>query len=125
MSRIKFPIKILKPVADHLKEKQEKLQKRKASLEKEDPFNDTDRVNDNAAVDTEAAEESGHDRVAALKLEIDKALVRIKKTLTKIKIGKFGLCEKCGKLIDTDRLAIDPTVGHCIKCVNGDKKSKK
>ena len=124
MSIIKFPFRILKPVADHLKKEQEKLTKRKASLEKEDPFNDVDRVNDNAAVDTDAAEESGHDRVAALKLEVDKALIRIKKTLTKIKIGKFGLCEECGKLIDTDRLAIDPTVGHCIKCANGSKKKK-
>lgn len=125
MSRIKFPIRILKPVADHLKEEQKKLTKRKASLEKEDPFNDVDRVNDNAAVDTEAAEESGHDRISALKLEVDKALVRIKKTLTRIKIGRFGLCEKCGKLIDTDRLAIDPTAGHCIKCANGTSKKKK
>ena len=117
MTVIKFPSKLLEPVKLYLKEHQEKLLERKKALEKEDPFNDTDRVNDNAAIDTEAAEEIGHDRVSALKLEIDKTLVRIKKALTKIKVGKYGICDMCGKMIDTDRLAIDPTVVTCIKCV--------
>lgn len=123
MSRIKFPLKILKPVTDHLINQETKLKKRKIDLEKEDPFSDTDRVNDNAAVDAEANEEAGHDRVSALKQEVDKTLIRIRKTLTKIKIGKYGLCEKCGELIDTDRLAIDPTASFCIKCVEVIKKS--
>ena len=116
MTAIKFPRKILKPVQKYLKAEQNKLKKRKEALELEDPFNDEDRVNDNAAIDTDAAEEVGHDRVAALKLEVDKTLIRIRKTLTKIKLGKFGMCDKCHQMIDTDRLAIDPTASHCIKC---------
>lgn len=119
MSSIKFPFKILQPLSLHLKKQEAKLKKRKEALLKEDPFSDADRLNDNAAVDAEAAEEFGHDRVFALKQEVDKTLIRIRKTLTKIKIGKFGLCEKCHKLIDTDRLAIDPTATVCIKCANG------
>ena len=116
MTAVKFPLKVLKPVQKYLKAEQAKLKKRKEALELEDPFNDEDRVNDNAAIDTDAAEESGHDRVAALKLEVDKTLIRIRKTLTKIKLGRFGTCEKCKKMIDTDRLAIDPTASLCIKC---------
>lgn len=119
MSSIKFPIKILEPLAKRLKSEEVKLSKRQKALDKEDPFKDSDRVNDNAAVDAEAAEEFGHDRVSALKQEVEKTLIRIRKTLTRIKIGKFGLCEKCGQLIDTDRLAIDPTASLCIKCANG------
>lgn len=107
---------VLKPVSAYLKSEEEKLKKRKKALEKEDPFADQDRLNDNAAIDTEAAEENGHERVSALKMEVDKTLIRIRKTLTKIKLGKFGLCDNCGKLIDTDRLAIDPTVTECITC---------
>lgn len=121
MSRIKFPIKILKPLAKRLQTEAAKLSHRQKTLDKEDPFKDTERVNDNAAIDTEAAEEFGHDRVQALKQEVDKTLIRIRKTLTRIKIGKFGLCEKCGQLIDTDRLAIDPTANFCIKCANGSR----
>lgn len=107
---------MLNPLKDYLKKEEKKLKKQKSELVKEDPFNDQDRVNDNAAIDAEAAEEFGHDRVSALKLEIDKTLIRIRKTLTRIKLGRFGICESCQKMIDTDRLAIDPTATQCIDC---------
>lgn len=116
MFKIQFPIKILQPLKKQLQSEATKLKKRRQGLEAEDPFNDDDRLSDNAAVDTDAAEEFGHDRVAALKLEVDRALINIRKTLTRIKLGRFGLCEDCGQLIDTDRLAIDPTVSKCIGC---------
>jgi len=118
MSKIKFPLKILLPLKNRLKNEEVKLKKRKKDLEAEDPFSNVDRINDNAAVDTEAAEEAGHDRITALKFEIDKTLIRVRKTLTRIKVGKYGMCEKCKKLINTDRLAIDATAVNCIKCAN-------
>jgi len=123
MAKIIFPFSVLKPVQKHLEDKEKKLKKRKKTLSKEDPFIDTDRLNDNAALDTEAAEEEGHERVSVLKREIDKTLIRVRKALTRIKVGKYGVCESCGKMIDTDRLAIDPTVELCMVCVN--KKTKK
>lgn len=121
MKKIKFPIKILQPLSEALKKQEKKLKKRKKDLEKEDPFADEDRVNDNAAVDTDAAEEFGHDRVQAMKLEVDKALIQIRKTMTRIRIGKYGLCENCQQMINTDRLAIDPTANLCIKCAKSSK----
>lgn len=118
---MKFPSKVLKPIKEYLEKKKKSLEKRKKDLEEEDPFNDPSRVNDNASSDTDAAEEAGHERVSALKREIDKSLIRIRKTLTRIKVGKYGSCQKCKKLIDTDRLAVDPTADLCISCV---KKKK-
>ena len=118
MSLIKFPLKILKPVQKHLETEEVRLKKRKKDLDAEDPFKDEDRVNDNAAIDTDVNEKTGHERVMALKLEIDKTLIRIRKALTRIKLGKYGLCSVCHKMIDTDRLAIDPTVETCIKCAS-------
>ena len=117
-----IPSRVLKPVADFLLNKYKKLERRKKELEKEDPFSDEARVNNNAAIDAEAAEQSGHDRVAVLKSEVDKGLINIRKSLTRIKLGKYGLCEECGQMIDTDRLAIDPTVSNCIKCLKASKK---
>jgi len=114
--KIKFPLRVLKPVQDYLKKREQKLRKRKKELAKEDPFRNTDGLMDNAASDTEAAEEIGHERVFVLKKEIDKNLIRIRKTLTRIKLGKYGLCAQCGKMIDTDRLAINPTAEYCMKC---------
>ncbi len=120
--KIKFPLNILKPVQDYLKKQESKLKKRKKDLEKEDPYNNTDRLIDNAASDTDAAEETGHERVSALKKETDKSLINIRKAMTRIKLGKYGLCSQCGKMIDTDRLAINPTAAKCVECA---KKSKK
>jgi len=32
-----------------------------------------------------------------------------------IKIGKYGICEDCGQMIDTDRLIIYPETTLCAK----------
>jgi RNA polymerase-binding transcription factor DksA len=114
--RISFPANVVEPVRQYLLSKEKKLEKRKQELAKEDPFTDPGRLNDNAASDTDAAEQFGHARVAAMKEEIDKTLINIRKALTRIKIGKYGLCESCGKMIDTDRLAIDPAAQFCVEC---------
>jgi RNA polymerase-binding transcription factor DksA len=116
MSKISFPLKVLLPLKKRLQSEEKKLKKRRQELDDADPFNDDNRLTNNAAIDTDAAEESGHERVFALKTEVDRALIMIRKTLTRIKVGRFGLCEVCGKMIDTDRLAIDPTVNLCIHC---------
>lgn len=57
-----------------------------------------------------------------MKEEIDKTLINIRKALTKIKIGNYGQCENCGRLIDTDRLAIDPSASLCVSCQKNSKK---
>lgn len=113
---MKFPFKVLKPLWHHLKREEKKLIQRKKSLEKEDPFTDPSRVNDNAASDKDAAEQFGHARISALLAEINKSLIRIRKALSRIKIGQYGLCKRCRKMIDTERLAVDPTVEYCLSC---------
>lgn len=114
--RVSFPRNVLAPVKRYLLGKKERLEKRKQELDKEDPFRDPGRLSDNAASDTEAAEQFGHERVTAMKTEIDKALINIRKALSKIRLGKYGVCESCGKMIDTDRLAVNPTAELCIDC---------
>lgn len=113
---IVFPAHILEPVRKFLSREARRLEKRKRTLEKEDPFADTTRLADNAASDADAAEQFGHARSEAMRKEIDRRLIDIRKALTKIKIGKYGICEKCGKMIDTDRLMIKPEATSCISC---------
>ena len=115
-SIIKFPAKLLAPLREYLQHEQMKLMKSKSELKREDPFSDSLRVDDNADIGKEAAEQFGHHRSEALRSEVDKILINIRKTLTKIKIGKYGSCERCGRLIDTDRLAINPTAELCMDC---------
>lgn len=120
----KFPASLLNPVAKALQSKLSDLQKRKELIAKEDPFRDTDRLNDNAAPDIEADEQFGHARTSALKSELTRGVVQIRKALTSIKLGKYGICEVCGNMIDTDRLMIYPEATLCAKdSARKDKKS--
>jgi DnaK suppressor protein len=99
-----------------LLDKREALHKRLEGLRLEDPFADPDRAQDNAAIDAEAAEQFGHERVVAMKSEIDDALARIERALVKIDSGNYGICEGCGNKIPPERLAIDPAVRLCVNC---------
>lgn len=111
-----YPKEVLKPVEEHLSAELNKLSKRKADIEVEDPFSDRSRVDDNAAVDTDAAEQVGHMQANAVKLALDRSMIQIRKAMSRIKIGKYGLCERCGKFIDTDRLMIMPESTLCVSC---------
>ena len=112
---LKFPSNLLMPVAHFLTARLHTLEKRKKEIAKEDPFSDPSRVDDNAAPDIEADEQYGHARTSALKTEISKSIIGIRKALTRIKIGKYGICEECGQMIDTDRLIAFPEATLCTK----------
>jgi len=120
MTIVKFPAEILKPVKNFLHIKEKELEKRRDSLEKADPFADVSRLSNNAAPDADASEQFGHATTEALKKEVEKRLIQVRKALTRIKIGKYGLCESCGKMIDTDRLMVMPETTVCAQC--GKKK---
>jgi len=119
---IKFPKKILAPISKYFEREKQKTKKRLSAVEKEDPFADTDRLIDNAATDTEAKEQFGHLRAESLKKELTEQLKKIEKTLKRLKKGKYGVCEKCGQMINTDRLAANPTASLCLKCEKTAKK---
>ena len=119
---IQFPMKLIQPIGAFLSREAKRLEGRKKRLSQQDPFSDTSRINDNAASDMDAREQSGHARVAAMQKHVDRKLIQIKKALTMIKLGKYGTCEKCGQMIDTDRLTIMPEATICIKC---EKKKEK
>lgn len=111
-----IPGKMFASLRQYLTDQERRLKMRKKSLTAEDPFADPGRLNENAAVDVDAAEQFGHARVSALKEETDKMLIRIRKALTKMRVGRYGLCERCGSMIETERLLIDPSAQFCVSC---------
>ena len=113
---VKFPANLMAPVGKFLRSRLKRLEKRKKVIEKEDPFRNTSRVTDNASPDTDAAEQFGHARVSAIKEQLDKKMIQTKKALARVKIGKYGICEDCGKMINTDRLMVYPEATLCVKC---------
>ena len=107
-NKLVFPANVLNPVGNFLKSRLSLLKKREKQIEKQDPFKDTDRLSDNASPDSDAAEQFGHEKTSAIKREIDRRIIQTRKALSRVKIGKYGICEDCGELIDTDRLMVYP-----------------
>lgn len=111
----RFPAGLMAPVANFLKNRISELEKRRKEISKEDPFKDVQRATDNAAPDIEADEQFGHARTSAMKSLISKRIVQLRKALSRVNIGKYGICEECGQMIDTDRLIAFPEATLCAK----------
>ena len=84
-------------------------------MEKSDPFKDSNRASDNS-LESDVDEQIGHYDVSVKAKFLAKQIVQFRKALSRLKIGKYGICEKCGKMIDTDRLAVGPETTVCITC---------
>lgn len=111
-----FPKNLLNPIGKFLRDSLKHLERRKKDIEKEDPFKDFERGNENASPDTDAAEQFGHARSSAIRRELDRKIIQTRKALSRIKIGKYGICDDCGKMIDTERLMVNPIATYCAKC---------
>ncbi len=110
-----IPAKLLSPIGVFLRNQLKAIEKRRASIEREDPFV-SGRTENFASPDTSAAEQFGHARIEAVRHELDKKIVQMRKALTRVKVGNYGICEDCGSMIDTDRLVVYPEATFCIKC---------
>lgn len=114
-NKISFPATVLTPIVRFLRGEEKKLKTSRKELKMQDPFILGNRDDDNS-VDADVAENVEHDRSFALRRQVNRSIVAIRKTLTRIKLGKYGICASCGKMIDTDRLAIRLTAEYCIDC---------
>lgn len=119
---ISFPAKLVLPIGHFLQGKLKQLEKTKKEIDKQDPFRDTSRLNDNASPDADAEEQFGHARTSAIKEQLDKKMVQTKRALARLKMGKYGICEDCGRMIDTERLTVYPETTLCVSC---EKKREK
>ena len=116
------PNDVLEDIKKQLIAKKQNMLSKLASLKSQDPYENPDRLNDNAASDTDASEESSHERVEALEKELNMTIEEIDSVFVKIENGTYGKCQNCGKLIDSGRLNIKPTALFCVPC---EKKMEK
>ena len=103
-------------IKNYLQSELSRIKKRLVSLTKQDPFSDPDRLIDNAASDAEANEEISHDRVEAIKNELKENKAAIEEAMDRIKARSYGICKNCGRMIDQDRLMVNPTALYCLNC---------
>ena len=110
-----FPMRLLSPIKVFLEKELVRLKRHKKQLKKEDPFFNENRTSENS-LEEDLDEQIGHfDNEVKVKF-LSKRIAQFRTALTRMKIGKYGICEKCGKIIDTDRLAVKPEATNCIKC---------
>jgi RNA polymerase-binding transcription factor DksA len=110
-----IPASLLAPIKKFLEEELIKWKKEEKKVKRNDPVMDLDRVNRNSDED-DADEQIGHFEAEVKTGFVKVKLVQLRKALTMIKIGKYGICDRCGKMIDTDRLAVNMEATRCIKC---------
>lgn len=115
---------------EFLKQQKIKLQKRKKELEnelgtfaKKDP-----KIKGNwkakfpffGSKTADPSEEQDQVEEYATNLELEHTLelelAKVNKALEKIKRGKYGICEKCGKKIIEKRLQVYPEAEMCMNC---------
>lgn len=118
-----FPTDVLNDIRKHLEDEKQKTAARIEELVAQDPFSDLERTNDNAS-DSDASEESTHDRFAAMVEEQRAHLSALDAALVRIGDGTYGYCTNCKQMIDTDRLAILPTATLCLSCESQKKSGR-
>ncbi len=74
-----------------------------------------------SALDIAADEVEEYSNLLPVEHILEIRLENVNSALKKIQIGKYGLCEKCGKEISLERLEVSPEAKLCINC----KKSSK
>ncbi|SRR5258708_947116 len=101
---------------------QKKVESQIKSLEKDDPVM-TDQMAESSEPGTDSWMADVHSRAVAVKINLQQMLDRTRKSLIALRKGKYGKCERCGKLIEPSRLDAIPTATLCISCSK--KTSKK
>jgi len=69
----------------------------------------------------------GKGNSAAAHREVDRALLRrlkrraasFERALSRLQQGSYGICERCGKSIHPERLAVLPDSKTCVDCAQG------
>jgi len=69
-----------------------------------------------AALEKAADEVEEYSNLLPIEHALELRLKNIDSALKKIKIGKYGICEKCGKEIPIARLKASPEAQFCLKC---------
>ncbi len=115
-----------------LNQLKEKLEKEKIQIEKElakfakkdeklkgdwdTRFPHWDGDSGSSALERAADEVEEYSTLLPIEYSLENKLKDINLALEKMKKGKYGICEKCGKEISEKRLEVIPEAKLCLKC---------
>ena len=114
--KIKLPRIPLDSIKKQLRREEKKLGEQQRRLKEDDPLLEPERTRSNSEIGDEAQEEISHRRFAAVREVVKDRSEQVKKALSRLKKGKYGVCATCGEAIDPARLKVDPSVTLCLDC---------
>jgi RNA polymerase-binding transcription factor DksA len=116
MARTLIPDNFIAGLKQRLIKKERSLEKTQQQLVREDPYLQQGRDTDNAEIMDEVTEDTGKTITDARMSILKKIRIQVKRALAAIKLGRYGICEVCGKPIDRARLTAYPEATTCISC---------
>lgn len=111
-----LPINIIEDLKKRLKSKEKRLKEEQRLLGDEDPYKEQDRLSSNEEIDDALLEDSSKELVDMKQSAINLMQIQVKKALAALRLGKYGICEICGKPIDKARLKAYPEATRCLNC---------
>jgi RNA polymerase-binding transcription factor DksA len=116
MTKTNFTTDFLEFIKSRLNNKDKELQKTESLLKAEDPYMQPGRADGNSESMDEAILEDGLKETTDTRLGLIKAArLQVKRALSFLKIGRYGVCEICGKPIDKARLEVYPEATKCVE----------
>ncbi len=111
--------KFINQLTDRLKDRREYLLREVKLRLKEFKNSGTNRFSDTADIASNQIED---EIVMSIAQGEAKEIEQIDNALVKVKKGKYGICESCGKSINKQRLMAIPFVSLCIKCKEDEER---
>jgi RNA polymerase-binding protein DksA len=69
------------------------------------------------------ADVEGFDVQVAIAQNEERMLEQVETAIERIRLGTYGVCQSCGKSIDTPRLQAVPYAANCIDCARNERVS--
>lgn len=114
-----LPLELLEHLKNKLINKDNELKKQEKNLNSEDPYLQEGRAFENSEnIDEVMLEDAPKALVDAKRDIITKVRAQIRRALGYMKIGRYGICEVCGKPIDKARLSFYPEATKCASCAS-------
>jgi RNA polymerase-binding transcription factor DksA len=116
MTKTNITTDFLEFIKNRLTKKDKELQQSESLIKAEDPYLQSGRAEGNAESMDEAILEDGLKEVTDARLGLIRtARLQVKRALAFLKIGRYGVCEICGKPIDKARLEVYPEATRCVE----------
>jgi len=98
-----------------LTDKQKQIEEQMKNIEAEDSIL-LESLPEVSELGEDAWKAEAHSKAVAVSSSLQGLSLLIKKSLHKISLGTYGLCDKCGYSIELERLQAAPAAALCITC---------